>query len=278
MDDSGGLGIADLAHIEVLGYRIAHRIAGSGPALVLLHGFLCDSRVWRTQLEELSDGFTVIAWDAPGAGASADPPEPFTITDWAHVLEGFLDRLGLERAHVLGLSWGGLLAQELYRLHASRVLTLVLADTYAGWKGSFSDEVAEQRLERCERESMLPAEEFVDLWVPHEFFTPAVPPEVEAEMRTVVADRHPLGFRLMARSLAEGNTTDFLPGIDVPTLLLWGDQDLRSPMSVGERFRDTIPGSELEVVVDAGHVSNMEQPRAFNDHVRRFCSAHTPSG
>jgi pimeloyl-ACP methyl ester carboxylesterase len=97
-------------------------------------------------------------------------------------------------------------------------------------------------------------------------------------MRTVVVDRHPLGFRLMARSLAEGNTTAFLPGIDVPTLLLWGDQDLRSPMGVGERFRDAIPGSELEVVVGAGHVSNMEQPQAFNDHVRRFCSAHTPSG
>jgi len=272
-------GPADHARqLEVQGHRIAYRIAGTGPALVLLHGFLCDSRVWRTQLEDLSDRFRVVAWDAPGAGASPDPPDPFTITNWANVLDGFLDTLGVERAHILGLSWGGLLAQELYLIHPSRVLTLVLADTYAGCTGSFSDEIAEQRLERCERESTLPAEEFLDLWVPNEFFTPAVPREIEAEMRTIVADRHPLGFRLMARSLAEGNTTEFLPSIDVPTQLLWGDQDLRSPVSVGERFRDAIAGSELAVIAGAGHMSNMERPRAFNEHVRRFCSAHTVTG
>src|SRR5213596_3934244 len=98
MDDSAGLGMADLVYAEVLGHRIGYRIAGTGPAIVLLHGFLCDSRVWRTQLEDLSDGFTVIAWDAPGAGASPDPSDPFTITQWAHVLTGFLDAEAIEEA------------------------------------------------------------------------------------------------------------------------------------------------------------------------------------
>src|SRR5437773_2198746 len=134
------MALAPLAHVEIGQQTVAYRSAGDGPPLVLLHGFLCDSRVWRRELEELSDRFRVVAWDAPGAGESPDPPEPFTITDWAFCLAGFLDALGIERAHVLGLSWGGLLAQELYRLHPERALGFILADTYAGWKGSFGQQ------------------------------------------------------------------------------------------------------------------------------------------
>jgi len=76
------------------GHAIAYRCAGQGPPLVLLHGFTLDSRIWRRQLEDLSDQFMVVAWDAPGAGASPDPPNPFTIADWAHCLAGFLDVMG----------------------------------------------------------------------------------------------------------------------------------------------------------------------------------------
>jgi len=86
------------------GHAIAYRCAGQGPPLVLLHGFTLDSRIWRRQLEDLSDQFMVVAWDAPGAGASSDPPNPFTMADWAHCLAGFLDVMGIERAHILGMS------------------------------------------------------------------------------------------------------------------------------------------------------------------------------
>src|SRR6266568_9414642 len=106
-----------LQRVQVGDHVIAYRREGSGPTLVLLHGFLCDSRCWRTQLESLSDQFRVVAWDAPGAGTSSDPSDRFTITDWARCLDGFLDVVGVESAHILGLSWGGMLAQELYRLH-----------------------------------------------------------------------------------------------------------------------------------------------------------------
>src|SRR5438045_4349243 len=97
----------ELRRVEVDGNTIAYRSAGSGSPLVLLHGFLCDSRVWARQVADLSDRFRVVAWDAPGAGSSSDPPDPFTITDWGHALARFLASVGVERAHVLGLSWGG---------------------------------------------------------------------------------------------------------------------------------------------------------------------------
>src|SRR5512147_279837 len=109
-----------LMRTNVNGHAIAYRCAGQGPPLVLLHGFTLDSRIWRRQLEDLSDQFMVVAWDAPGAGASSDPPNPFTMADWADCLAGFLGVMGIERAHILGMSWGGVLAQEFYRLHFLR--------------------------------------------------------------------------------------------------------------------------------------------------------------
>ena len=259
--------------VEVRGLSVAYRSAGSGPPLVLLHGFLCDSRVWRVELETLSDAFRIVAWDAPGAGDSSDPPESFTISDWADCLAAFLDAVDVERGHVLGLSWGGLLAQILYQRHPARVVSLVLADTYMGWKGSFGEEVAQQRLARCSRESSLPAHEFVRTWVPTEFFSDA-PSELRDEMGSVVSEFHPRGFQLMAQTLAETDTTDLLRTIDVPTLLLWGEGDQRSPPEIAERFHAAIPGSELVVIPSAGHVSNMERPEEFAAHVRRFCLAN----
>ena len=259
------------SRVEVGGRGVAFRSAGSGPPLLLLHGFLCDSRVWRRQLEGLSDRYTVIAWDAPGAGDSPDPPDPFEIEDWARVLIGFLDALGIDRSFVLGLSWGGLLAQELVRLDPARVERLILADTYVGWKGSFGEEVSQERLAGCLRDSALPGPELSTRWVP-ELFAEATPDLLD-EMRAILSDFHPLGFRLMATSLAIADTAPLLPTIDVPTLLVWGEEDRRSPLDVAHQFLDALPDAELALIPGAGHVSNMEQPNLFNAHVGRFCAA-----
>ena len=255
--------------VDVNGLAIASRSAGTGPPLILLHGFLCDSRCWRTQLEGLSDAFRVIAWDAPGAGESSDPPEQFTITDWVHCLASFLDAAGVDRAGIVGLSWGGVLAQEFYRSYPARVAGLLLADTYAGWKGSFPADDCEKRLQRCLRDSSQPGDEFATRWVP-EMFTEGAPAELIDEMSIVFREFHPHGFRLMARSLADTDTTGLLPAIEVPTLLVWGDDDRRSPKNIAEQLRDGIPKAELAIIPRAGHVSNMEQPEKFNAHVRRF--------
>jgi pimeloyl-ACP methyl ester carboxylesterase len=259
----------ELIHTKVDGLSIAYRMAGTGPPLVLLHGFLCDSRCWRTQLTGLADQLMLVAWDAPGAGASSDPPESFTVTDWAQILAEFLDGIGFARAHFLGLSWGGMLAQELYRLYPACIDHLVLVDTYAGWKGSLPEEMVEKRRARCYRDASRPKDEVVAEWVPTEFFMNASE-ELTAEMAAVVADFHPLGFRLMAKALADVDTSSVLETIKAPTLLLWGDGDRRSPLSVAERFHTVIPNSKLEVIPGAGHVCNMEKPGDFNASVRRF--------
>src|SRR5215467_2080245 len=127
--------------IEVKGLRIAYERTGEGPPLLLLHGGLSDSREWRRQLDALSDEFTVVAWDAPGCGQSSDPPEDFRLPAYAECLAAFIDALCLGHPHVLGLSFGGGLALELYRRHPALPHTLILASAYAGWAGSLPADV-----------------------------------------------------------------------------------------------------------------------------------------
>ena len=251
-------------------FSIAYQRTGDGPALVLLHGFTQDGRTWRPQLETLSDQFTVIAWDAPGAGRSSDPPERFGIADWAECLAEFLRAIGVQTAHLAGLSWGGLLAQEYYRLHPESVRTLILADSYPGWRGSFPQAIVDDRLESCTRDSELPPADFVARYLP-QMLSEKADPAIQKELGEIMSDFHPLGFRLMATTLAEADTRDFLPKIRVPTLLIWGEVDVRSPLAIGYQMRDLIPGSRLETIPGVGHVSNLEAPEQFNTYVRDFC-------
>jgi pimeloyl-ACP methyl ester carboxylesterase len=160
-----------MEQIEVEGLRVAYERVGKGPALVLLHGgFGISSSMWRRQLAGLSDEFTVVAWDAPGCGHSSDPPEVFGASVYADCLAAFTEALGLGRPHVLGLSFGAVLALELYRWHPTVPKSLVLASAYAGWVGSLPDEVVEQRLQRALREADLPPEQWVRSYIPG-FFT-----------------------------------------------------------------------------------------------------------
>jgi pimeloyl-ACP methyl ester carboxylesterase len=255
---------------EVEGLSIAYERDGSGPALVLLHGFLCDSRAWSPQLEGLSDHFMVIAWDAPGAGQSSDPPETFTTGDWAKCLAGLLDAAGVENAHVLGLSWGGILAQEFYRCYPARARSLVLADTYAGWKGSLPETICQERLAGCLRDASLSPGELVSKYLPG-MLSESTSEDVRHGLESIISAFHPLGFRLMARSSAREDTRDLLPNIKVPTLLIWGDADARSPMKVAHQIHRTIPRAKLAVIAGVGHVSNLEAPAQFNAEVRDFC-------
>jgi len=256
-------------HVDAGGLRVAYRRAGQGPPLLLLHGILSDSRVWSPQLETLSDEFDVIAWDAPGTGESDDPAEPFGMADWADCLADFLIRVGAAPAHVLGLSWSGVLAQELYRRHPESVSSLILCDTYAGWRGSLPEEVVEERLAGCERESALPAAEFLPNWLPG-LFRSDVPADVRDEMERVMSDFHPAGYLLMARAVAASDQRDVLTRIAVPTLLLWGEADARSPLHIARQLHDAIPGAELAVIPRCGHVRNLARPAQFDAEVRRF--------
>jgi len=258
--------------IEVDGLRIAYERAGEGPPLVLLHGYVGDGvSAWRPQLEDLCDDFAVVAWDAPGAGRSSDPPESFGLAGYADCLAGFVAALGLERPHVAGLSFGGVLALELCRRHPALPRTLTLASAYAGWRGSLPPEVAEERLRQALALSALSPQEFVDALLPT-MFSDGTPADVLREFEAAMRAFHPVGFRAMARASAE-DLTDVPAGLRVPTLLVYGDRDVRAPLRVAETLHAAIAGSRLVVLPGAGHVCNVEAPQAFNRALRAFLAA-----
>ena len=255
--------------VDAGGHRIAYDRRGEGPPLVLLHGYVVDRRMWRPQIEAISDEFTVVAWDAPGYGGSSDPPEDFPLSEVADCLAAFIEALGFERAHVLGLSFGGGLALELYRRHPELAETLVLASAYAGWAGSLPPEVVEERLTQALRLADMPPDQLVAELLPT-MFTDSAPPELVEEFAESMRDFHPVGLRANSRAFAAADLRDVLPRVAVPTLLLYGDRDARAPMNVAHDLHAGIAGSKLVVIPGAGHVCNIDAPERFNAELRAF--------
>jgi pimeloyl-ACP methyl ester carboxylesterase len=259
--------------VEVDGLQIAYERAGSGPVLVLLQGYVGDGpTTWQPQIERLSDEFTVVAWDAPGAGRSSDPPERFGLAGYARCLAGFIENLRLGAASVAGLSFGGILALELQRRHAATSSALILVSGYAGWRGSLPLEVADRRLRQALALAEGTPEAFADALLPT-MFSKQMPPETVERFRAGLEAFHPRGFRAMSRASAE-DVRDVLPHVKVPTLLVCGARDVRAPSAVAESLHEAIAGSKLIVLPEAGHVCNLEAPDEFNAAVRDFLRAN----
>jgi pimeloyl-ACP methyl ester carboxylesterase len=259
--------------IRANGLEIAYERLGEGPPLVFVHGAAEDARVWKPQLAGLADEFTVVAWDEPGAGRSSDPPEGFSLADHADCLAALIEALALGPAHVAGLSWGGTIVLELYRRHPGLVATLILVDTYAGWKGSLPREEVQARVAGVRRMLASPAGQF-DPTLPG-LFAGDPPAEFVPLLEQIAGDVRPRSLEMQLLVMAEADQRDLLPRIHVPTLLIWGELDVRSPLSVARRLEQAITDAELVVIPDCGHVSNLERPERFNEAVREFCRSHT---
>jgi pimeloyl-ACP methyl ester carboxylesterase len=213
-----------------------------------------------------------VVWDAPGAGGSSDPPESFGIAGYADCLASFIRGLDLDRPHVAGLSFGGIVALELSRRHPAIPKTLMLVSAYAGWTGSLPPEVAERRLEQAMSLSEAAPEDFVDALLPT-MFSQATPPEVVERFGASLRTFHPQGFRAMARASSQ-DVRDALSRVAVPTLLIYGSDDERAPITVAHQLAGAISGSTLLVLAGAGHVCNIDAPDAFNRAVRAFLREH----
>jgi pimeloyl-ACP methyl ester carboxylesterase len=261
--------------VQTGGLEIAYKRVGQGPPLVFVHGAAEDGRVWRPQLAALADEFTVVAWDEPGAGCSSDVPAGFSLADYASCLAAVVEAVGLGPAHVAGLSWGSTVVQELYRHHPGLVATLIMIGAYAGWKGSLpADEVA-ARVEGVRRMLASPAQAF-DPTLPG-LFAGDPPAEFVPLLEEIAGDVRPESLKTQLALMAEADQRDLLPRIAVPTLLVWGELDARSPLSVARQFEETITETELVVIPGAGHVSQLERAEQVNEAVRNFCRAHPPA-
>ncbi|MEX2195681.1 MAG: alpha/beta fold hydrolase [Thermoleophilaceae bacterium] len=241
---------------------------------MFVHGAAEDGRVWRPQLAALAQEFTVVAWDEPGAGRSSDVPADFGLADYANCLAALIGALALGPAHVAGLSWGGTVVQELYRHHPELVATMILVDTYAGWKGSLPEEDVRARVEGVRQMLAAPADEF-EPTLPG-LFAGDPPAEFLPLLEEMAADVRPQSMRTAVLVMAEADQRDLLPRIAVPTLLIWGELDARSPPRIARQFEEAIPDTTLVLIPGAGHVSNLERPEQFTQAVCEFCRGRSP--
>jgi pimeloyl-ACP methyl ester carboxylesterase len=262
-------GAVSLDTVEVAGHRMAFRRRGAGATLLLLHGAVCDSRVWRVELDAFSSDFTVVAWDAPGCGGSADPPLTFRMAEFGDCLAQFVDALGLAPAHVLGHSWGSTLALELCRQRPELVRSLVLVGGYAGWAGSLPPDETERRLRFALEVADLGPGTF-DPATMRGLFSDAMPDDRADELVAIMREVRPAGTRTMAHALAEADLRALLPRIDSPTLLVHGSHDERSSLDVAEALHTEIPRSVLTVLPGLGHECFLEDAAAFEAAVRAF--------
>lgn len=253
---------------------VAFERVGDGPPIVLAHGAGDDHRAWAPQLADLARDFTVVAWDEPGQGRSSDVPEGFGLGDYADCLAALTEAVAGEPAVVGGISWGGTIALELHRRHPDRVRALILADTYAGWRGSLPPDELRDRVDAAARQ--LDAADSGLPELPPGLFAADPPAETARLASAMAASPRPATLRRQLRAMADADLRDELPRIAVPTLLIWGALDARSPLRVANEFARAIPGAQLLVLEGAGHLSNLERPAAFTAAVRAFCLSLPP--
>lgn len=257
------------------GPRLAHEVRGAGVPLLLLHGFPHDRTLWAPQLAGLGGVARCIAPDLRGFGASVGPA-PRSMDRHADDAVALLDALGVRRAVVCGLSMGGYVALALWRRHPARVRALVLADTRPDADGEEARERRRALLQVArEQGAAAVAERLLDGMVGKT--TRRTRPAVVARVRAML-ERAPVPgiVGALEAMLARPDSTPDLATIRVPTLVVVGDEDALTPPAVARAMHEQIAGSTLAVLAGAGHVSNLEQPAAFDDAVRGLLATLPP--
>jgi pimeloyl-ACP methyl ester carboxylesterase len=258
-----------MEEVDVDGVRIAYTAAGSGPPLVLLHGAPCDKRTWQWMVPDLSRDHTVLAWDAPGFGESSDIDDSWRAPQFADALAAFVAAVGVERPHVVGHSFGTMVALSLFQRHPAVPASLVLIGGYAGWAGSLPPEEVARRLEM-----FLGMAELGDEFDPKSYpglFSDLIPADRDAALATMMRENvRQATVRAAGHIGAETDLRPVLPTVDVPTLVLHGEADARSPLANAEALHAALSTSQLVVLPRLGHACVVEDPEACASEIRRF--------
>lgn len=257
------------------GQELYYEVHGEGPSLVLVMGIGYDASLWTlAQLPALARRFRVVVFDNRDAGRSSRATGPYTIAEMADDVVGLMDFLDLERAHVLGLSMGGLIAQELALRHARRLERLVLSGCGAAPARTVYDPIQTWTWVKAHDPT---GEAFLGqqlTWL----LSSAFLRDAGAVQRTVAllsSNPHPIGpaaYDRQARAYLRHDALDRLGGIVAPTLVVVGEQDLLTPPWMCREVARRIPGARFEVIEGDGasHLVAIERPDDFNRLVETF--------
>ena len=254
--------------------EIGYEEGGTGTAVLFIHGFPHDRSLWTPQLQGLTVHARCLAADLRGFGETTAKP-PYSMDRYADDLVGLLDVLHVDRAVFAGLSMGGYIAFAIWRRHPQRVRALVLANTRAG---ADSEEGREKR-----RVLMALARDKGSSAVADSMMTGMLGKTTRSNRPEIVNSVH----RMISSAPVDGvvgalqammdrpDSTPTLATIDVPTLIVTGDEDTIIPVDDARAMNAAIRGSTIEVISGAGHLSNLERPAAFNHVVSEFLAKLT---
>lgn len=230
------------------------------PPVVLAHGIQADHRVWDGVAQRLVPRYRVIRYDLRGHGGSSAPPAPYTLEQLADDVPRLLDALGVRKAHLVGTSLGGMLAQQVGIRHGDRLLSLTIANTAAvqGAAKAWDERIAVAR-----QSGIAPLiEPTLQRW-----FTPGFlqqQPQEAARIRSIIEGTSIEGFVGCAAAVRDLSQLEQLKAIRVPTLVIVGSEDKGTPPELGRQIADAIPGAQL-AVLPAAHQAAVEVPQAFAD-------------
>ncbi len=251
----------DAQFIDVRGLRTRYLIRGSGPAVLVLHGWGASIEAVQPIVAGLAPVAAVHALDLPGFGQSEPPPRPWGVEDYQEFLAAFMDALGIERPTIVGHSNGGRIAIRMAATEPRRAARLVLVDS-AGIR-------PKRTLRWYRRVGMAKLGKYAALWLgaPGERLRARIVGRVASTDYAAAGEMRPTLVRLVNSDLRE-----YLPRISVPTLLVWGADDTDTPPSDGRLMEQLIPDAGLVVLEGAGHYSYIDQAARFARIVTHFIS------
>jgi 3-oxoadipate enol-lactonase len=252
--------------------KLAFEDIGSGKPFVLIHAFPLSKAMWKRQAELLAgNGFRVILPDLPGFGESGSLDSSLSIEKMATEIGGLLESLNIEKAFIGGLSMGGYVVLNLFRRFPEKFSAVILCDT------TYLADTEEKRNSRFELISKIEKQgpqALVENMLPNIVSedTKQNNPELFDELKNVFSRVNPVAAINALRGIAERkDSSDIIGQISVPTLLIFGEHDKITDLENAQKMNRSISDSELVIIENAGHLSNLEQPERFNRALLNFC-------
>lgn len=278
----GSLKGVQMSTAKVGDINIYYEIHGKGEPLVLIYGYGGHSKLWFRQIPILSKKYRIIAFDNRGVGRSDKPDMPYTMAMMAGDVAGLLDIIGVDAAHICGISMGGMIAQHFALDYPQRVISLILGCTYCGGAQSIQPEPESlAALFDFERLGKMTPEEAVRQAMPFCFsqeFISKNPDIIDKRVAKQLEYPTPAhGFTRQAEAIMGHDTYELLPNIRLPTLVIAGDNDRLIPVENSRILASRIPEAELAIIAGVGHEFFIEDAEKVNKLVLDFLRRHKKS-
>ncbi len=256
--------------------EIFYTSQGSGPPIVLLHGFPLNHTIWTPEIEELSRDFQVVTPDLRGHGKSEVTLGVYGMDLFAQDLKALLDHLRIERIILGGLSMGGYVAFAFLKQFREKVQALILADTKAEADTMESQDRREQQAREALRDGTEPlANRLIQTMLTTE--TRQSDKALTSQVYEMMRLTNPIGVAGALRGMAQRpDSTPLLSSLRIPTLILVGEKDSTTPLSDAQKMSTAIGGSELVIVPRSAHLTSLENPKSVNVALRRFLERTKP--